>query len=1152
VVRGLLSLVLGAACLAAAPAVAQLGPFVGRSTWNTVASNGATGTITSDANFDGQPETYMAPAAIGPLGTAQLRASPSRQFLYARQTQPATGCSVGQHKIFYYRFEPQTSTTGNLVPVMEGQFCIAPSLPAHDGLFENPGVKVRTAYIAELAPSGTQQTLFLVNLDGLNAWDSVIMNRSIEPFLSFAPEGQVALVRHDTNPGASDPTRADHSLIDLCPPPRLGMPISGDPQTVSALSNLLQPPASAAMIEPSPGQLAVRVTHPDLGTTGELDFPFTDCEGVEPPPPPPLERLRVTVSGAGSVSSNPAGIECSTLTNDCEEYYAPDTLVTLTAGWTFPTVFAGWGGDCSSFGTGFQATVTLDAARNCTATFGSYELALQLQAPAAVPLGSTITYTLSYENTGTLAVTGVVVRNTVPSGTSFVSATAGGAHDQNAVSWDIGALAPGASGQVSYTVTTQTAAGCGAFQIVNHAYSIDSDQTNLLAGSPSIFTQLQATSTAPISISVVSTPANPALRGGDLVTHAVTLTNTLAEPRACVFVRTLAGQASHWDSVIDAAGGTVYTSTSPLLWTWVGDLGPNETLTFRWATRVDDCIPPTQTFTRLNGDFGQIFVNLGNSIVGFGPTQQFPLAQSASSSIRIEEGTAPQSTGAGGPFVQAVRGPAPLTVELRIENELDAPLVGASASFQFPPGLAPRGNPPFAETPPAGTGWDPLTSTVSWAGDLAPQQVLTIRVTVDLLGDSCSLTLLLAAATATCPIDSSVQVLDVRPAPAGAHLLALGRYDGIFAWELGVDTGFEPLMCLGGFYNAMAFDPARGEAWVMSSSAAFRLRFEPLELEFVDAATRSALGVGLSPGPVAAALDPRDGTFVLAVDNFGASSLRRFNPQTRLSSNIASGLPHFEGLAVAADGTILGNAAGSGLRVNTPSSPAVFQTLVDPDWDHMGQGIAAAPSGWFIAPLDTVASTQDLVRVDPVSKAFAIDELDLGIQTGVTLTPPPFGPFFAELALAPDGTLYTATNQQIGLLTRSPAGAVSFAPSLPSGSPAMAVLESMVYVPGTGAPDRDGDGVPDAGDVCPDQPDPAQADVDGNGRGNACECGDQTGDGRVDVRDLVGINVAIFTPAQATPLCDTNDDALCDVRDLVGVNIRIFGGPAYCAAYPAP
>lgn len=36
-------------------------------------------------------------------------------------------------------------------------------------------------------------------------------------------------------------------------------------------------------------------------------------------------------------------------------------------------------------------------------------------------------------------------------------------------------------------------------------------------------------------------------------------------------------------------------------------------------------------------------------------------------------------------------------------------------------------------------------------------------------------------------------------------------------------------------------------------------------------------------------------------------------------------------------------------------------------------------------------------------------------------------------------------------------------------------------------PDRDGDGVPDAVDVCPDDPDPAQADGDADGVGDACD-----------------------------------------------------------------
>jgi hypothetical protein len=98
--------------------------------------------------------------------------------------------------------------------------------------------------------------------------------------------------------------------------------------------------------------------------------------------------------------------------------------------------------------------------------------------------------------------------------------------------------------------------------------------------------------------------------------------------------------------------------------------------------------------------------------------------------------------------------------------------------------------------------------------------------------------------------------------------------------------------------------------------------------------------------------------------------------------------------------------------------------------------------------------------------------------------------------------------------------------------------------------DADGDGIPDAADNCDIWPNPDQADADGNGIGNDCECGDQDRSGRVDVRDLIAINGAIFNPAQAGALCDTNYDAACDVADIIGANHKIFGGEAYCSRYP--
>ena len=79
-----------------------------------------------------------------------------------------------------------------------------------------------------------------------------------------------------------------------------------------------------------------------------------------------VSPLNVTVAGAGSgtVTSSPNGISCS---SGCSASYDTGTAVTLTADAASGSTFAGWSGDCG--GNGQTASVTMDAARSCTATF---------------------------------------------------------------------------------------------------------------------------------------------------------------------------------------------------------------------------------------------------------------------------------------------------------------------------------------------------------------------------------------------------------------------------------------------------------------------------------------------------------------------------------------------------------------------------------------------------------------------------------------------------------------------------------------------------------------------------------------------------------------------------------------------------------------
>lgn len=84
---------------------------------------------------------------------------------------------------------------------------------------------------------------------------------------------------------------------------------------------------------------------------------------------PLSEPLSVTASGTGRVTSDPPGIDCSAAT--CNAVFCDGAVVTLTATARVGSgaFFDGWTGhsDCAALGN--VTSVTLDAARQCTATF---------------------------------------------------------------------------------------------------------------------------------------------------------------------------------------------------------------------------------------------------------------------------------------------------------------------------------------------------------------------------------------------------------------------------------------------------------------------------------------------------------------------------------------------------------------------------------------------------------------------------------------------------------------------------------------------------------------------------------------------------------------------------------------------------------------
>src|SRR5438093_1588111 len=101
--------------------------------------------------------------------------------------------------------------------------------------------------------------------------------------------------------------------------------------------------------------------------------------------------------------------------------------------------------------------------------------------PDPVAAGGNLTYTLSYSNTGNANATGVVLTDTVPANTTFVSATAGGTLASGVVTWSPGNLAAGASGSVQMVVRVASPLANGT-SITNSTYSIDSNETSPVSG----------------------------------------------------------------------------------------------------------------------------------------------------------------------------------------------------------------------------------------------------------------------------------------------------------------------------------------------------------------------------------------------------------------------------------------------------------------------------------------------------------------------------------------------------------------------------------------------------------------------------------------------------------------------------------------------
>ncbi len=188
-----------------------------------------------------------------------------------------------------------------------------------------------------------------------------------------------------------------------------------------------------------------------------------------------------------------------------------------------------------------------------------HELSLTKAVDRAVASpGDSLTYTLTYRNSGNLTETNVVVSDVLPPRTHFVSASAGGSHDAgtHTVSWAVGSLAPGASGTVSFVVTLDATFPAGTTVVTNTGALSSSD----VPSTPSnpVSTSVNAAPRLALTKAVDRTSAAP----GDVLTYTLTYTNSGNADATGV---TVSDTLPERTSFLSASNGGTFTG-SAVLW----------------------------------------------------------------------------------------------------------------------------------------------------------------------------------------------------------------------------------------------------------------------------------------------------------------------------------------------------------------------------------------------------------------------------------------------------------------------------------------------------------------------------------------------------------------------------------------------------------
>ncbi|MBW4519692.1 MAG: DUF11 domain-containing protein [Scytolyngbya sp. HA4215-MV1] len=207
-----------------------------------------------------------------------------------------------------------------------------------------------------------------------------------------------------------------------------------------------------------------------------------------------------------------------------------------------------------------------NAPATATVSVGNADVVVTKTGPATVAAGSNFTYSITATNNGPAAAANVVLKDTLPAGATFVSATNGGTLASGVVTWPtIASLASGAS--VTYQVTVQApASGTLLNTASSTSTTADANPANNNGSLPA--SQVSTTVTPSADLSLTKTHGGSftvgqnatytltvANTGPSTASSPITVTDTL--PAGLTFV---SGSGTGW--ICNAVGQTV-TCTNP-------------------------------------------------------------------------------------------------------------------------------------------------------------------------------------------------------------------------------------------------------------------------------------------------------------------------------------------------------------------------------------------------------------------------------------------------------------------------------------------------------------------------------------------------------------------------------------------------------------